>query len=133
MDLKAAIVGRRAVRDYESEKIDERTIREFFDAALHAPSAVNQQSWTFTVVRDRGLLARISREAKAHMLATLDAGPHAEHFRSHLADPDFHIFYHARALILISAHAEGPWIVEDCALAAENLILAAYAAGLSSR
>jgi len=30
-------------------------------------------------------------------------------------------------LILISATAEVPWIVEDCALAAENLMLSAYA------
>lgn len=35
-------------------------------------------------------------------------------------------------LILISAITEGPWIVEDCALAAENLMLTAYAAGLGS-
>jgi nitroreductase len=35
-------------------------------------------------------------------------------------------------LILISANAQEPWIVEDCALAAENLMLAAYAAGLGT-
>ena len=34
--------------------------------------------------------------------------------------------------ILISAVAEGPWAVEDCSLAAENLMLAAYAAGLGT-
>jgi len=34
--------------------------------------------------------------------------------------------------ILISAEAHGPWIVEDCALAAENLMLAACAAGLGT-
>jgi nitroreductase len=34
--------------------------------------------------------------------------------------------------VLISAAAQGPWIVEDCALAAENLMLAAYAAGLGT-
>jgi hypothetical protein len=43
-----------------------------------------------------------------------------------LTDANFHIFYHAPALILISATAQGPWIVEDCALAAENLMLAAW-------
>ena len=38
----------------------------------------------------------------------------------------------SQALVVISAKAEGPWIVEDCALAAENLMLAAYAAGLGT-
>jgi nitroreductase len=35
-------------------------------------------------------------------------------------------------LILISAVAQGPWIVEDCALAAQNLMLAAHAVGLGT-
>ncbi|WP_346656057.1 nitroreductase family protein [Bradyrhizobium sp. dw_78] len=123
-----AITGRRAVREYAAQAVEEKSLRALIDAAVHAPSAANEQPWTFTVVRDQGVLDRISRKAKSHMLAT----PQPEHFRAHLIDPDFHIFYHAPALILISASAQGPWIVEDCALAAENLMLAAYAVGLGS-
>jgi nitroreductase len=132
MDLNEAIAGRRAVREYMAQAVDETTIRRLVDAALQAPSAVNQQPWTFTVVRDQSLLDRISREAKSHMLATLPPGPHSSHFRPLLDDPNFHIFYHAPVLILISGNAQGPWIVEDCSLAAENLMLAAYAAGLGT-
>lgn len=132
MDLNEAIIGRRAVREYTQEAVDDQKIRHLIDAAVHAPSAVNGQPWTFTVVRDQDLLDRISREAKSHMLATTPAGPHADHFHAMLSDPDFHIFYHAPTLILISALAQGPWILEDCALAAENLMLAAFGAGLGS-
>jgi len=132
MDLGDAIMGRRAVREYTKEAPDEQTIRRLIAAAVQAPSAVNGQPWTFTVVRDRELLDRISREAKSHMLAAMPAGPHSDHFRSLLADPKFHIFYHAPALILISAVEQSPWVLEDCALAAENLMLAAYAAGLGT-
>jgi len=132
MDLNDAIIGRRAVREYTAEAVDEATIRHLVDAAIQAPSAVNQQPWMFTVVRDQSVLDRISSGSKAHMLPTMEASPHAEHFRSLLNDPGFQIFYHAPALIVISAAAEGPWIVEDCALAAENLMLTAYAVGLGS-
>ena len=132
MDIKEAIAGRRAVRDYSAQAVEERTIRDLIQAGVQAPSAVNQQPWIFTVVRDRGVLDRISRDAKAHMLAVMPAGPHSDHFRSLLGDPAFQIFYRAPVLILISAAAQGPWIVEDCSLAAENLMLAAYAAGLGS-
>lgn len=132
MDLHEAIAGRRAVREYTAEAVDEQTIRRLIDASIHAPSAVNQQPWTFTVVRDQDVLDRISREAKSHMLATMPASSQSDHFRSLLNKPGFHIFYHAPVLILISAVAEGPWNVEDCALAAENLMLAAYAAGLGT-
>jgi nitroreductase len=62
----------------------------------------------------------------------MPASSHSDQLRSHLSQPDFHIFYRVPVLILISAIAQGPWIVEDCALAAENLMLAAYAAGLGT-
>ena len=124
MELNEAIAGRQFIREYTPQAVDEATIRRLIDAASHAPNAVNQQPWMFTVVRDQAVLDRISRDAKSHMLATMDDSPHAGHFRERLSDPDFQIFYHAPALILISAIAEGPWIVEDCALAAENLVFA---------
>ena len=132
MDLNKAITGRRSVRSYTTQVVDERIIRRLIDAAVHAPSAVNQQPWTFTVVRDQSRLDRISRDAKSYMLSTMPAGPHSDHFQSLLHDSNFQIFYRAPVLIVISANGQGPWIVEDCALAAENLMLAAYAAGLGS-
>ena len=132
MDLEEAIAGRRSVREYTTQAVHEPTIRSLIDAAIRAPSAVNQQPWTFTVVRDQTMLDRISHAAKSHMLATMPEGRHSGHFQSLLGDPNFHIFYHAPVLILISATAQGPWIVEDCALAAENLMLSAYANGLGT-
>jgi len=65
MEIKEAIEGRRSVREYEPEAIDESVIRRLIAAAVKAPSAVNQQPWTFAVVRDQDLLERISRKAKA--------------------------------------------------------------------
>lgn len=132
MDINEAITGRRSVREYTAEAVDERTIRHLIDAAIHAPNAVNQQPWTFTVLRGQNMLDQVSRDAKSHMLATAPSSPHSNHIRLMLNDPNFHIFYHAPVLILISAIAQGHWIVEDCALAAENLMLAAFAAGLGT-
>jgi nitroreductase len=88
-------------------------------------------------VRDQSVLDRVSREAKSHIaksriLETMPESPHSKDILSVLNDPDFHIFYHAPVLILISATAAGPYVVEDCALAAENLMLTAYAAGLGT-
>jgi nitroreductase len=132
MELDKAITSRRSVRAYTAEAVDERAILGLIDAAVNAPSAVNQQPWTFAVVRDQRILDRISHDAKSHMLATMPASAHSEHFRSLLTDPNFHIFYRAPVLILISAIVQGPWIVEDCALAAENLMLAACDSGLGT-
>ena len=132
MNIEDAIAGRRSVREYTDEAVAEATIRRLIEAAVLAPSAVNEQPCTFTVVRDALVLGQISRDAKAQRLAAASGDPHSAHFHTMLSDPNVHIFHHAPALIVISARAAGPWIVEDCALAAENLMLAAYAVGLGS-
>jgi nitroreductase len=132
MELNEAIFGRRATREYTQQIVDEVILNRLLLAAVQAPSAVNQQPWLFTVVRNQGILDLISRDAKAHVMAAMPGPTPAEHVHGPLRDPDFHIFYHAPALILISVAATGPWVIEDCALAAENLMLAAHGAGLGS-
>lgn len=130
MEISEAIYGRRAVREYTSEHVTHDTLTRLIDAAIQAPSAVNRQPWIFSVVQDQDLLNRISQKSKAFMLETAIAG--TDHFLSLLADPSFHIFYHAPALIVISAGTDDRWAVEDCSLAAQNLMLAAYGIGLGS-
>jgi nitroreductase len=131
MDLNDAIFSRRSIREYSSEAVDDETVDRLIRAAVQAPSAINSQSWIFTVIRMPKILDDISRLGKAHMLANASAHD-AEHFRELLADPNFHIFYHAPVLILISAKVAGPWVVENCTLAAENLMLCACGLGLGT-
>lgn len=132
MELLDAIHSRRAVRDFTDEAVSEDQLRALIDAAIQAPSAVNRQPWLFTVVRDRALMARISGAAKAHLLRTSPAALLSHHFDQLLHDDNFDIFYHAPALVVISSVEQGPWAVADCALAAQNLMLAARDAGLGS-
>lgn len=61
----------RTIREYTEKEVDRETILLLIDAAIHAPSAVNQQPWTFIVLQDQSLLDEISSKAKAQMLATL--------------------------------------------------------------
>jgi len=131
MDIREAIYTRRSVRAFTGAPVDEKTLRQLIDAAVQAPSAMNEQPWSFTVVRDKALLGRIARAAKAYMLASLVVDPGAGRYRDLLIDPEFDIFYKAPALIVVSA-AKGHWAVEDCALAAATLMLAARAAGLGT-
>jgi len=134
MDLTEAIYSRRAVREFTPEAVDEEILRQLIDAAVQAPSAVNEQPWLFSVVLDKALLARISRESKAHILKTTSVGllAHSPRFQQILNDTSFDIFYHAPVLIVISAASSGPWAIEDCTLAAENLMLAARGQGLGT-
>ena len=132
MELKQAIYGRRATRAYTSAPVEQPLLEELIDAAIQAPSAINQQPWAFCIVRDQALLERISREAKALMLRSSPAGLASHHFEKLLGDQSFHIFYHAPALILICAVEQSAWSQVDCTLAAQNLMLAAYGKSLGS-
>jgi len=132
MDLNTAIYGRRSTRSYTTDTVGDEPIKHLIDAAAHAPNASNEQPWMFTVVRDRDLLDRLSAASKVHMLANLPEGPNAARYRAELSDPDFQIFYDAPALIVISGTRPGRWVAEDCALAAENLMLAAHGMALGT-
>jgi nitroreductase len=68
MDLNEAITGRRAVRNYSSEAINDLVVTQLIEAAIQAPSAMNQQSYTFTVLRNQTILNRISDASKAFVL-----------------------------------------------------------------
>lgn len=132
MELLDAIRQRRAVRDYKPDPVRAGLLQQLIVAASWAPSAMNEQPWHFTVVTDSTLLDEISARSKTATLASVAAMPRSNHFRDILSDPGFHIFYHAPALIVISAPADGQWGVEDCALAAQNMMLAACALGLGT-
>jgi nitroreductase len=129
-----AIYHRRAVRAYSDRKIDEQTVRALIDAAIRAPSAVNAQPWAFVVVQDAQMLRRISCQA-ARRLASDPHWSLNTVFGSVFAVSGFDIFYGATTLIVICAKREGIHgfdAAQDCYLAGENLMLAAYAMGLGT-
>ena len=132
MELHQAIYTRRATREFTGEAVDRASILRLLDAAIQAPSAVNEQPWSFTIVQDKAVLARISSASKAHFLRTPQPEIPSPHLQEFLRDLNFDIFYGAPALIVISSVRQNQWAIENCALAAANLMLAACAEGLGT-
>ena len=132
MDITDAIRHRRSARDYTPIPLSREVLENLVGAAIQAPSAMNEQPWYFTIIRNHTLLDLISRESKSHMLTVSKSLPDADRYKTLLSGEDFHIFYHAPALVVISAPANSRWAIEDCALAAQNLMLAAHAANLGT-
>ena len=52
----------RAVREFADRPVDEATLRQVLQAAIHAPSGSNTQPWRFVVVRDAATRAALDRE-----------------------------------------------------------------------
>lgn len=136
MPLAQALAGRRSVRNFRPDGLTRGQVRSLLLAAVQAPTAMHQESWAFVVVQDRKVLDRISNRAKplfVEALKRLHVDGHGQkHAPDVFADPDFSIFYNAGTLIVVCGPREAPFITADCWLAAANIVLAAYAAGLGS-
>jgi len=132
LDVLDAIYARRAVRAYTSQKVEEGLIGKLLNAAIQAPSARNLQPWAFSVIQSPQLLKDISEKTKQHLKRDSEGKPQAEHFSERFSDPNFNIFYGAPTVVVICAKRDGYGPIEDCYLAAENLMLAAVGMGLGT-
>jgi nitroreductase len=134
MSVMDAILERRSVRSYSPERLGQATIRTLLDAAVWAPTAVHEEPWAFVIAQDMAALKSLSDRAKTIFAADARRThpKQAGHLLEILDKPDFNIFYNAGTLIIICGRPKGPFVVADCWLAAENLMLAARSIGLGS-
>lgn len=135
-----AIYGRRSVRSYAPHNLEKSTVRALLDAAVQAPTAMHEEPWVFVVVQDRQMLERLSDHVKAtwaheaipkSIVHAAGVDLHGE-FIKRLEDPAFNVFYDAGTLVVICARRLDTFVVGDCWMAAENLMLAATALGLGT-
>ncbi|MGZ4877258.1 MAG: nitroreductase family protein [Candidatus Angelobacter sp.] len=132
MNFMDVLNKRRAVREYTQATIDPPEIEALINAAIEAPSAMNLQPWAFAVVLGQERIDGYAKRAKDWLLASFAQSPEQAHARHMLEDPHFTLFYHAPALLLVRATSSDAQAVEDCCLAAENLMLAARDRGLGT-
>jgi nitroreductase len=101
------ITNNYAPRNFAAGEVSKADLDKILAAGVRAPSANNRQPWHFTVVQNQALARRIV---------------------PNMTDGNI--------LIVISASGDGKTngsVILDCALATENMYLAAQALGLGSR
>jgi len=121
------IKSRRSIRKYLPEQLKEAELQAILEAGAYAPSAHNDQSWHFTVVRNKELLDRMNDKAKELM-----AAQDADWVRSMGRNKLFHLFYHAPAVIVVSMRKDAMSPMVDCSAAIENMLLAAESLDIGS-
>ena len=132
MNVIAAIYHRRSVRDYKSDPVPREVIDAVIAAAVHAPSAMNLQPWSFIVIKGRDILSGYAERAKRHLVDTMWPDSPLFRYRDRLTDPTFDIFYGAPVLTVVTATSNTAQSIEDCCMAAQNFMLAAYAMGFGT-
>ena len=130
-----AILHRRSIRRFDPRQIEEEKLQQILEAGLYAPSAGGRQGVLFVVCQDREVnekLGKIKRANSRPKMATATSWVSKEQ-PSIADDPKLtNAFYDAPTVITLFGPKNFLFAVDDCAVAAENMMLAADALGIGS-
>jgi len=121
------LLHRRSYRTFTPDALKQEELQTILDCGVFAPSAMNQQPWHFTVVRDKQLMDDMVAAMADIMKQSGDA-------RSieRASSPDFHSFHHAPCVILVSGAESAIARASDCGGATTCMAVAAQALGIGS-
>ncbi|MDD4858668.1 MAG: nitroreductase family protein [Dehalococcoidales bacterium] len=129
MDVIEAIQGRRSIRKYKPDPVDDKTIAAVLDAARLAPSWANTQCWRFIVVRDAETKKKLAECVYTGNSATIavEQAPVVIVACARMGEAGF--LYDKTG----PATSKGDiWYMFDVATAMAHLMLAAYGMGLGT-
>lgn len=134
-EVMKTILHRRAIRRFEKEQIEDAQLQQILQAGLYAPSAGGRQGVLFVVCQDQVVnerLGKIKRANSKPKMAT--ATSYVSKEQPSIADDAtlINAFYDAPTVITMFAPKNFLFAVEDCAVAAENMMLAADSLGIGS-
>jgi len=118
MDVFEAIKGRRSVRRYKTDTVQKELVEKLLGAACWAPSGGNIQPWKFIVINDKNLLELVRKVSPGY-----------------LGQTPLGIFVCSdkeKAYRIGGTLGRDYLTIADCAMAVENMLLAAHALGLGT-
>jgi nitroreductase len=121
------INNRRSIRKFKKEQIADSILQEIVNSALYAPNAMNQQKWHFTVIQDKALLDGMVNTIKENIMKS-----GIDFLVQRASAPDYHTFYNAPTVILVSGDEKSPFIQIGCGAAAQNIALASESLNIGS-
>ena len=134
-DIFETIMHRRSIRRFEPKQIEETALQQILQAGLYAPCAGGRQGVIFAVCQDKKVNERLGKIKRANSnprMATATSFVSREQ-PSIADDPKLtNAFYDAPTVITLFAPKNFLFSVDDCAVAAENMMLAADALGIGS-
>ncbi len=133
-EILDCIRARRSTRHFKEKQIEGEFLDTLLEAAIWAPSGGNNQSWLFTAIQNKEILAKINwllREGYKNWTPD-DDYPGKLEAKAYAQKEGAHFFHHAPALIIASNRPNYANAMANCALALENIFLAAQSLGLGS-
>ena len=134
-DIFETIMHRRSIRRFAPKQIEETALQQIIQAGLYAPSAGGRQGVIFAVCQDKEVNERLGKIKRANShprMATETSFVSREQPSIADAPKLTNAFYDAPTVITMFAPKNFLFSVDDCAVAAENMMLAADALGIGS-
>ncbi len=135
-DIIELIKTRRCVREYKEDVVSDEDIKFLIDCARYAPSGFNMQPWSFLVIKNKEVMKKLSESGKKSMIPMLepikDTSQQAKDFLVFLKTKGTNMFYNAPVLVVVLGNKMAPTVDFDCAMAAQNMMLAAHSKGIGS-
>ncbi|HEY9204439.1 MAG TPA: nitroreductase family protein [Candidatus Methanoperedens sp.] len=135
-DIIEIIKTRRSIRDYKEKPVSDDDIKFLIECAKYAPSGSNMQPWSFIVIQNKELIHMLSERGKKAMIPLakqlVNDPKKAPGFISFLKTKDTSLFHNAPLLIIILGNKGSVTADWDCAMAAQNMMLAAHSRGIGS-
>ena len=120
MDALECIITRRSIRKYQDKDVPWEMIATILDAGRLAPSSGNVQSWKFIIIRNAGQRSLVAEAClEQHWMNKAPV-----HFAIIAMPEKVKRYYGVRG--------ERLYAIQNCAAAAENMLLAAHAQGLGA-
>jgi len=114
------IKSRRSTRNFTEQSVEQNKLDAIIEAGLWAPSAVNKQSWHFTVIQNRDFMNRINKATKE-----ASSKSDIENVRNIASNDKLDIFYGAPSVIIVSSTKDAMLPIMDISAASQNMLLAA--------
>lgn len=134
-DTIKSIMERRSIRRYSGAQIKEDELQAILNAGLYAPSAGGRQGVIFVVSQDTETNEKLGRIKRANSRVRMSDGTrYISREQPSIADDASikNAFYGAPTVITLFAPKNFIFAKEDCACAAQNMLLAAHSLGIGS-
>ena len=123
-DTITTIMSRKSTRAYKPEQIPPDALSAILKAGQAAPY-VQPESRHFSVIQDRGMITRLSEDAKTEGMKLGD-------IQRQFSSPGFDGTYGAPVVIVLSGNEETLQYEAVCAASIQNMLIAAASLGIAS-
>jgi nitroreductase len=121
------IKNRRSIRQFKDGQIADTELQAIMECAIHAPNAMNQQKWHFSVIQSKDFLKRMVDITRENMISS-----GIEFLAGRAKEPNFSPYFNAPTIIFVTSEEKTRFSQIDAALAAQNILIAAESCNIGS-